>query len=344
MTTPQARDGSDESRRLAALRRYRILDTDPERAFEDLTLLASRICGTPIALITLVDADRQWFKSRVGLSTTETSRSISFCSHAIEQTGLFVVQDALQDLTFRNNPSVTGDPHIRFYAGAPLITPDGHALGTLCVIDRVPRTLTPDQIEALQALKRQAEMQLELRANLIELENALVARDRAEEAQVRLIEQLRTALQNVNRLTALMPYCSNCRFNMTIPADPNAIAVVSDGVAQMLSQRQWAEDDIMRVELALQEALANAIRHGCRSDPSKQLQCMVTMDESNELVIVVRDPGTGFDPANVPDPLTDENILKPSGRGIFLINELMDEVAFADGGREVQMRKRQGGA
>jgi len=332
---------ANEAARLAALRRYRILDTDPERAFDDLTLLASRICGAPIALITLVDADRQWFKSRVGLSTTETSRSVSFCAHAIEQKDLFVIPDALEHLAFRNNPSVTGDPHVRFYAGAPLITPDGHALGTLCVIDRVPRTLTQDQIEALQALKRQAEMQLELRRGLIELEEALVARDRAEEAQVRLIEQLRTALQNVNRLTALIPYCSNCRFNMTIPADPNAIAVVSDGVAQMLAQRQWSDSDIMRVELALQEALANAIRHGCCNDPTKQLQCMVTIDESNEIVIVVRDPGSGFDPSKVPNPLAEENLLKPSGRGIFLINELMDEVAFADGGREVHMRKRQ---
>jgi anti-sigma regulatory factor (Ser/Thr protein kinase) len=343
MRRPGNRVATNESERLAALRRYRILDTDPERAFDDLTLLASRICGTPIALITLIDADRQWVKSRVGLSTTETSRSVSFCAHAIEQADLFVVPDAQQDLTFRNNPSVTGDPHIRFYAGAPLITPDGHALGTLCVIDRVPRTLTPDQVEALQTLKRQAEMQLELRANLIELEEVLLARDRAEEAQVRLIEQLRTVLQNVNRLSALMPYCSNCRFNMTIPADPNAIAVVSDGVAQMLAQKEWPENDIMRVELALQEALANAIRHGCCNDPTKQLQCIVTIDDSNEIVIVVRDPGTGFDPAQVPNPLADENILKPSGRGIFLINELMDEVAFANGGREVQMRKRQKG-
>src|SRR5918995_4580958 len=197
-----------EQQRLAALRRYRILDTEPERAFDDLTLLASQICGTPMALITLVDEDRQWFKSRVGVSVSETSRSISFCSHAIEHPGLFVIPDTLEDRRFRDNPMVTGDLHLRFYAGAPLITPDGHALGTICVADRIPRNLTPDQADALVALKRQVEAQLELRRNLDELEQALGARDQAEHAQTQLIAQLRTALDNVNRLTSLIPYCS----------------------------------------------------------------------------------------------------------------------------------------
>jgi anti-sigma regulatory factor (Ser/Thr protein kinase) len=332
--------GAHEQERLAALRKYRILDTKPERAFDDLALLASQICGTPMALITLVDDDRQWFKARVGVTATETSRSISFCSHAIEQSDLFVIPDALADLRFRDNPMVTGDPYVRFYAGGPLITPEGHALGTLCVVDRVPRTLTHDQVEALQALKRQAEMQLELRRNLIELEQALAARDRAEEAQAALLVELRGALENVNRLASLIPYCSQCRFNMVIPADPSAIPAITEGVTQMLSQKGWPEEETVRVELALQEALANAIRHGCKNDCTRQVQCMVTVDDTNEITIVVRDPGSGFDPKVVPDPLAPENLLKSSGRGVFLINELMDEVAFADGGRQVHMRRR----
>ena len=181
----------DEAGRLAALRRYRILDTDPERAFDDLTMLASHICGTPIALISLIDADRQWFKSRVGISIAETSRSVSFCTHVIQQRDLCVVPDARNNATFRNNPFVTAENGIRFYAGAPLVTPQGHALGTLCVLDKVPRTLTPEQIEALEALRRQAEAQLELRANLIDLEQALADRDRAEASQIQLIGDLR---------------------------------------------------------------------------------------------------------------------------------------------------------
>jgi anti-sigma regulatory factor (Ser/Thr protein kinase) len=334
--------GTGEAQRLAALRRYRILDTDPEQAFDDLALLASQICGTPIALITLVDADRQWFKARVGVTMHETSRSVSFCTHVIRQEGLFVVPDAREDGAFRDNPMVTGDPHIRFYAGAPLITHDGYALGTLCVVDRVPRTLTREQTEALHALKRQVEAQIELRGNLLELKQALAERDRAEAAQQELIGQLRSALTNVSRLSALIPYCSACEFNMVIPADPAQIPTISAGVMQMLAEKQWPENDMMRVELALEEALANAIRHGCRDDPTKQLQCCVTIDNRGEVMIVVRDPGKGFDPTCVPDPLAPENVLKPSGRGVYLINQLMDEVSFADGGREVQMRKRRG--
>jgi anti-sigma regulatory factor (Ser/Thr protein kinase) len=330
----------DEAARLETLRKYRILDTAPERNFDDLTLLASHICGTPMALITLVDADRQWFKSRVGMDAVETSRAVSFCTHAIQQHDIMIVPDTRDDARLKDNPSVTGDAHIRFYAGAPLVTRDGFALGTLCVIDRVPRQLTHEQIEALDALRHQAEAQLELRRNLAELKQALIERDRAEAEQTTLIGELRAAHEDVRRLSALIPYCSTCQFSMTIPADPAAIPTLTDGVVHVLEEKQWPEQDIMAVELALQEAVANAIRHGCRGDRTKQLQCSVSCDAAGEIVITVRDPGSGFDPSKVADPLDPANLLKPSGRGIFLINGLMDTVEFSDGGRALRMRKK----
>ena len=333
--------GMTEAARLAALRRYRILDTDPEPAFDDLTLLASQICDAPIALITLVDEDRQWFKSQVGLTARETARNISFCTHAIEHPDrIMVVPNALDDHRFCRNPFVTDDPKIRFYAGAPLLTPDGYALGTLCVVDCVPRRLTPDQMKALDALRRQAEAQLELRRNLIELRETLDERDRVEHAREQLISELRHSLDNVNKLAGLMQFCSTCQMNLTLPAIPSSIHKVSEGVTQLLAGKGWKEDDIIKVDLALQEALANGIRHGAKNDPTKFIQCVVTTDAAGDLVIVVRDPGPGFDPAAVPNPLEAENILKSSGRGVFLINQLMDEVTFADSGREVHMRKR----
>ena len=329
-----------EIERLATLHRYRILDTMPEQAFDDLTLLASYICETPIALITLIDTDRQWFKSRVGVSAAETSRSISFCSHAIEQAGLYIVPDATTDAKFRDNPLVTGDPHIRFYAGAPLITPTGQALGTLCVIDSVPRTLTAPQIEALEALRRQVQAQLELRVNLMDLERALAQRDKAEADQNDLVSQLQASVDGLNKLGGLMPYCSVCELNLVIPADPRAIPKITDGVKQILETKGWEELEIMAVELAVQEALANGIRHGCKGDKTGQVQCCVAVDQNDAVTIVVRDPGSGFDTSTVPDPLDPANVLKPGGRGVFLINRLMDDVSFSEGGRAVQMFKR----
>jgi anti-sigma regulatory factor (Ser/Thr protein kinase) len=331
---------NDETARLDALGRYRILDTAPEQRFDDLALLASHICDAPIALVTLVDADRQWFKSHVGTDVTETPRSISFCAHAMLDRGLFIVPDAREDERFRNNPMVTGEPNVRFYAGAALRSREGEPLGALCVIDQVVRTLTEDQATALDALRRQVESQLELRRNLIELESALTSRLRAEQEREQLVTELRHALDEVSKLSALIPLCSVCQFNMVIPADPAAISTVADGVERVLRDKQWSEEDIMRVELAVREALANAIRHGCGGDATKQVQCSVTYDASGEVGIVIRDPGPGFEPAAVPDPMKGENVFKSSGRGVYLINQLMDEVGFRDGGREVQMRKR----
>ena len=177
MTAPKLMPTPD-SARVAALEKYAILDTEPEQAFDDLTLLASYICKTPIALISLVDQDRQWFKSKVGLSVSETPREVAFCSTAIQQSDVMVVPDTLQDARFRDNPLVVSEPRIRFYAGAPLINEEGYALGTLCVVDRKPREFGPDQVEALQALSRLVLAQLEFRRNLLLLKEALTARAR----------------------------------------------------------------------------------------------------------------------------------------------------------------------
>ena len=205
-----AQKPANEQQRLATLRGYEILDTEPEAAFDDLTLLASYICQTPIALISLIDVDRQWFKSKVGLSLSETSRDIAFCASAILQSDVFVVPDATQDERFAENPLVISEPKIRFYAGAALMT-DGHALGTLCVIDRVPRKPSPEQLEALRALSRQVLAQLELRRNLKRLGKSLLARDRAEHEKDSALQELKAALANIRTLQGLLPICLSCK-------------------------------------------------------------------------------------------------------------------------------------
>ncbi|MDJ0657350.1 MAG: GAF domain-containing protein [Xanthomonadales bacterium] len=161
---------NQELRRLDVLRMYRLLDTAAEKSFDELTRLAASICDAPISLISLVDENRQWFKSRHGLDALETPREQAFCAHVIAGDEVMVVEDATRDSRFEDNPLVTGDPNIRFYAGAPLKVESGFNLGTLCVIDRVPRTLSEKQLEALEILRNAVVSQIELRRSLSDLE------------------------------------------------------------------------------------------------------------------------------------------------------------------------------
>ncbi len=195
----------DEAGRLAVLREYGVLDTLPEASFDDIVFLASYICEAPMAMVSLVDEDRQWFKSRVGTDLTETSRDVAFCAHAILQPDeIFVVPDAHQDPRFATNPLVRDEPHIRFYAGAPLISPEGMPLGTLCVVDEVPGYLSPAQTRALAALAREVVVHLELRRVIAALTKPLaeLSNDPMLEPGVR--DELRQASEEAASASALV--------------------------------------------------------------------------------------------------------------------------------------------
>jgi signal transduction histidine kinase len=191
----------NESERLSWLQALDILDTFEEQAYDDLTRLAAQICDTPIALVSLIDRDRQWFKSHYGLAARETPREQAFCAHAIRDNQLFIIEDSETDERFHDNPLATGAPHVKFYAGMPLEVRDGVCLGTLCVIDTKPRTLTPDQKAALEALARQVVSQLMLRQKVKELEKL----DQAKDEFVSMVShELRTPLTSIKGALSLL--------------------------------------------------------------------------------------------------------------------------------------------
>ena len=186
-----------EQARLEALRQYGIMDTPPEEEFENITSLASRICGTPISLITLLDDQRQWFKAAIGIDLKETPIEYAFCAHAIKNPSeLTVVPDSRKDERFANNPFVTGEPHIVFYAGMPLVDEEGYALGSLCVLDVQEQTLTPFQLSALKQLAKQVVSLLQLKRKAKELEQLV---DTLEQRNKRLKEVLEDVKRIIER-------------------------------------------------------------------------------------------------------------------------------------------------
>ncbi len=200
----------DEEKRLIALEDYRVLDSAPEAAFDNLTRVAARIFAAPISLISLIDRDRQWFKSRFGLDEPQTPREYSFCDHAVRADATLVVSDAAVDPRFRDNPLVLGAPHIRFYCGVPLRTPEGHGLGALCIIDREVRAMSARDLAILEALARQVEIELEIRRRLELLSEALGsarARSRSTELTAAMIvHDMRSPLTAITVLaSALQP-------------------------------------------------------------------------------------------------------------------------------------------
>lgn len=239
----------DESARLQDLIRLEVLDTEDEAAFDDITQLASIICGTNISLISLVDTDRQWFKSKVGLGAAETGRDIAFCSHAILQEQVFEVSDTLEDERFSDNPLVTDDPSIRFYAGAPLITDNGFPIGTLCVIDQDPKTLTADQTLALKTLAKQVISQLELR-----LHNRQLARMQKEQEQLlaMMAHDLRSPFNGILGLSRILHEKSDSVTPERVQAMSSSILESSIKVYQLLDELlQWSRNRLGAVTVSL---------------------------------------------------------------------------------------------
>jgi two-component sensor histidine kinase len=303
-----------ESDRLATLCSYRILDTPPEPAFDDLVQLAARACQAPVALISLIDERRQWFKAEVGLGVRETPLDRSICLTATLQPGLTIVPDLTEDPRFARNPLVTGEPHLRFYAGAVLKTPDGVPLGALCVLDCMPRDLTEEQASTLTVLARQVMSQLELRRAIAERDEKLETSHQIEQRQSLLVRELHHRVKNtLATVQALVGATGRSTgsfdefyrsFSKRITSLAKTHNLLTEDYWQTAPLREIALNELkpfadsrvprfvligppvelsadlaVPVGMALHELTANAVRYGALSVPSGHVQVRWNLNE-----------------------------------------------------------------
>ena len=289
----------DELSRLKDLYEYDVLDTEAEKSFDDLTQLASDICETPISLISLVDPDRQWFKSKHGIDVAETARDISFCSHAILENQVFEVQNALTDTRFHDNPLVTKDPNIRFYAGAPLITPRGNAIGTLCVISDKPKKLSSKQINALTVLSKEVIAQLELRLNNKKLFMALekqkehnkeleklkeatdIANNTKSKFLANMTHELRTPLHGILNLAEFaISETTTDEKNSTLKSILKSAHYLSNIVNDILdfSKIEAGKLEIEHINFSLNEVISDVIKPLLQQASAKGIKLITSID------------------------------------------------------------------
>ncbi len=274
-----------EEDRLAELLKFEVLDTEDERSFDELTELASTICGTPISLISLIDSKRQWFKSRVGLEARETPKDLAFCAHAILQDGIFEVPNALADERFTDNPLVTESPDIRFYAGKPLVTASGLPIGTLCVIDTEPKSLNDEQKRALEILAHQVISQLELRLHARKMQRMNTEREKFYGV---LAHDLKSPFNGVLGLSRLLVDSADKSNQNQVNLYAKEILNSSLKIYQIIDEiLQWTEHCIstgkpVLKDFSIKECIDNSTELLTESIKAKDLKIVIKLTEGIE--------------------------------------------------------------